>query len=211
MRVPLTALLLVLEFAPASAQRIPICIGSPPDIYALTAKAESGESKAQLALGQYYYETKEPEKLPLSVYWFTKSAEQGDADAEWRLAGLYWAGEGVTHEDRSAVYWFERAAEDGQPHAQWALGMNYRDGLNVERDPQKAFDWFMRAAKQGDVDAQFSVAQMYEEGDLLPQDYDYVEAAKWYKKAAEQVPDWGGAGQARSSLGFLHMDGRGVR
>src|SRR5436190_1515612 len=49
---------------------------------------------------------------------------------------------------------------------------------------------------------------MYENGDAVPQDY--VQAAKWYKKAAEHVPDRGGAGGARNSLGFLYMDGLGV-
>ena len=208
MRVPLAALLLVLAFAPTSARKIPACISSPPDAYALTALAESGEPKAQLTLGQYYYDTKDPEKLPLSAYWFTKSAEQGDADAEWRLAGLFGAGEGVTQDNRSALYWIEKAAEDGQVQAQWTLGMNYRDGRDVGRDQRRAFDWFMRAAKQGDVDSQVSVAQVYEEGDVVPQDY--MLAATWYKKAAEHVPDWGGARVARNSLGLLYMDGRGV-
>jgi len=39
----------------------------------------------------------------------------------------------------------------------------------------------------------------------VPQDY--VQAVNWYKKAAEHVPDRGGAGAARSSLGFLYMEG----
>jgi TPR repeat protein len=208
MRVSLTALLLVIALALMSAQKIPACTSSPPDIFALTPKAESGDPKAQMALGLAYYETKDLEKLTQSVYWFTKAAEQGNADAEWRLVGSYGSGEGVEQDDRAALYWFKKAAEDGHPQAQWALGMNYRDGRNVERDQQKAFDWFMRAAKHGDVDAQVSVAQMYEDGDVVPQDY--VQAAKWYKKAAEHVPDRGGAGAGRNSLGFLYMDGLGV-
>ena len=86
--------------------------------------------------------------------------------------------------------------------------MYYRDGRYVERDEQKAFDWLLRAAKQGDVDAQVGVAQMYENGDGVPQNY--PQAVTWYKKAAEHVPDRGGAGVARSSLGLLYMDGLGV-
>ena len=49
---------------------------------------------------------------------------------------------------------------------------------------------------------------MYEEGDIGPRDY--AQAARWYRKAAERVPDRGGAGVARNSLGFLYMDGLGV-
>jgi TPR repeat protein len=77
----------------SSAQKIPACTSSPPDIAALTARAESGDAKAQLALGQAFYETRDPEKLSRAVYWFTKAAERGNADAEWRLVGAYGAGE----------------------------------------------------------------------------------------------------------------------
>jgi len=38
----------------------------------------------------------------------------------------------------------------------------------------------------------------------------YTLAAKWYRRAAEHVPDLGGAGQGRNSLGLLDLDGRGV-
>ena len=89
-----------------------------------------------------------------------------------------------------------------------AEAVNYRDGRYVERDGQRAFNLFLRAAKQGDVDAQFSVAQMYEDGDVVPQDY--RQAVTWYKKAADHVPDYGGAGQARNNLGFLYAAGHGV-
>ncbi|PYU04330.1 MAG: hypothetical protein DMG34_10550 [Acidobacteria bacterium] len=36
-------------------------------------------------------------------------------------------------------------------------------------------------------------------------------AAKWYRKAAEHDPDWGGAGQGRNHLGILYLDGKGVQ
>jgi TPR repeat protein len=208
MRVPLSAFLLVIALGATSAQRIPACTSSSPNISALTAAAESGDPKAQLALGRAYYETKDPEKLSQSVYWFAKAAEQGNPDAEWRLVGVYGAGEGVTKDEGFALYWLKKATEDGQAQAQSVLGMHYRDGRNVERDQQKAFDWLLRAAKHGDVDSQVSVAQMYEEGVVVPQEYKL--AANWYKKAAEHVPDYGGAGVARNNLGTLYLDGSGV-
>src|SRR5207237_533030 len=39
---------------------------------------------------------------------------------------------------------------------------------------------------------------------------DCVQAARWYRKAAENVPDRGGAGQGRNNLGMLYMEGLGV-
>jgi uncharacterized protein len=49
---------------------------------------------------------------------------------------------------------------------------------------------------------------MFENGEGMQQDY--ARAAYWYRKAAEHVPDFGGAGQGRNSLGMLYMQGLGV-
>ena len=77
-----------------------------------------------------------------------------------------------------------------------------------KRNHEQALKWFLTAAKQDDPDAQVSLGQAYEDGDGLPQDYG--RAAAWYTKAAEHVPDYGGAGQGRNNLGLLYLDGRGT-
>jgi ribosomal protein S20 len=59
-------------------------------------------------------------------------------------------------------------------------------------------------AESGDVEAQCGLGEFYERGSLgLPQDY--VQAAKWYLKAAEQ-----GHSQAQLYLGVLMAQGQGV-
>jgi len=65
-----------------------------------------------------------------------------------------------------------------------------------------------QAAAQGDPDAQNGLGQMYGNGEGMRQDY--VQAAHWYRKAAEHVPDLGGAGQGRNNLGLLYLEGLGV-
>jgi TPR repeat protein len=208
MRASLLRSFLVLALAPATAQEIPVCAMNASNFPALTARAESGDAQAQLELGQAYAEAKDPDGLSLAGYWFKKAAEQSNENAEMRLSWAYGAGEGLPQNDDSALYWLNKAAEDGQTRALWTLGMYYRDGRHVERNQQTAFNLFLRAAKQGNVDAQFSVAQMYEDGDGVPRDYS--QAVSWYKKAAEHVPDYGGAGQARNNLGLLYFDGRDI-
>jgi TPR repeat protein len=49
---------------------------------------------------------------------------------------------------------------------------------------------------------------MYEYGEGVEQNY--ILAAKWYRKAADHVPNLGGAGQGRNNLGLLYMEGLGV-
>jgi hypothetical protein len=64
------------------------------------------------------------------------------------------------------------------------------------------------SGSKGNPDAQNSLGQMYEDGEGVEQSY--VLAAKWYRKAADHVPDFGGAGQGRNNLGRLYLEGRGV-
>ena len=54
-----------------------------------------------------------------------------------------------------------------------------------------------------DAGAQFNLGVMYDNGEGVPQDY--VEAMKWYHKAAEQ----GHAG-AQFNLGLMYANGNGV-
>jgi TPR repeat protein len=64
------------------------------------------------------------------------------------------------------------------------------------------------AAKQGHPDAQFCLGQMYQQAFGLNEN-DRM-AAKWYRRAAEHVPDLGDAGQRRNGLAILYQRGTGV-
>ena len=99
-------------------------------------------------------------------------------------------------------------AEGGDANAQMWLGTGYEQGWFGKADFQEAFKWLSSAAAQGNPDAQFALGQMYENGEGMRQDY--AQAAYWYRKAAEHVPDFGGAGQGRNNLGMLYMQGLGV-
>jgi TPR repeat protein len=55
----------------------------------------------------------------------------------------------------------------------------------------------------GDADAQFALGFMYANGHGVPQDH--VEAATWYRAAAEQ-----GEAHAQASLGVMYRYGKGV-
>jgi len=52
-------------------------------------------------------------------------AEQGNADAQYSLAGLYRDGRGVPRDDEQAAAWYLRAAEGGSWSAAFDLGMLY--------------------------------------------------------------------------------------
>jgi hypothetical protein len=95
-------------------------------------------------------------------------------------------------------------AQQGDVSAEFWLGTGYEQGWFGKADYREALKWLRRAAKHGNQEAQNSLGQMYEEGEGVPQ-------SDVHRKAAEHVPDFGGAGQGRNNLGLLYLDGgRGV-
>ena len=51
-----------------------------------------------------------PESHKTAVKWYTKAAEQGDANAQYNLGVMYDNGEGVPENDKTAVKWYTLAA-----------------------------------------------------------------------------------------------------
>ena len=78
-------------------------------------------------------------------------ANQGDANAQFNLALLYYHGVGTPQDSKQAVYWYTKAAEQGHVNAQYSLGSLYYDGYGEEvpQDSKQAFFWYTKAAEQG--------------------------------------------------------------
>ena len=132
-----------------------------------------------------------------------EKAENGDADAQYRLGLMFANEDGVPLSPTEAVDWYRKAAEQGHVQAQIHLGECYLAGTGVSAEPAKAARWFMSAAEKGDVASQNRVGAMFDLGLGLPQDP--LDASVWYRRAAER-----GLAEAQSNLGSLYVTGRGV-
>ena len=177
----------------------------PGDWQALFSMAESGDREAQYWLGRIYDAGR---LLPLdkqkSASWYQKSAEQGYAPAEYSVCQLQANQEPIASE---RCMW--RAAEKGVPEAQFWLGVAFEQNLWFGvTDKQEAIKWYRRAAKGDLPDAENELGVRYQDGDGVEQNY--VQAAHWFRKAAEHVPNLGGAGQGRNNLGNLYAEGNGA-
>ena len=177
----------------------------PSDWQALFSIAESGDPEAQYRLGTIYQYGK---LLPLdrqkATFWFQKSADQGNAPAEYILCGQRAGSDNLEHE---RCLW--RAAESGVPEAQLWLGVAFRDHLWFGvTDDVEALKWIRKAAEGGNVDAEVDLGSRFEWGEGVEQNFS--EAALWYRRAAEHVPNLNGAGQGRNNLANLYVDGNGV-
>jgi hypothetical protein len=85
-----------------------------------------------------------------AVRWVRLAAEQGDADAQFRLGGMYEYGEGFPENVAEAVKWYRLAAEQGHLDGQLKLGIMYAFGEGVPKDAVQAFKWNLLAAAQGE-------------------------------------------------------------
>lgn len=113
------------------------------------------------------------------------SAEQGNADAQYRAGAYFAVGEnGFPKDDAKAFYWANKSAEQGDSSAQWLLGILYHSGNGTAKNLEQAVFWYQKSADQGNQLAQEKLAAMYQEG--LGVVRDRSKAAFWYKKAADQ-------------------------
>ena len=76
-------------------------------------------------------------------------AEQGDVEAQYRMAIMMQNGLGMTANPDLAYRYMRRAAEAGHGLAQHGLGFMYLEGECAEKDAAKAAEWFRKAAEQG--------------------------------------------------------------
>ena len=159
---------------------------------------------------------------------YRKAADQGNAPAQYHLGTLYAYGTGARMDYGEAAKWYRKAADQGYTEAQYQLGALYARGLGVTRDYTEAARWYRLAADKGYAPAQHFLGHLYANGQGLETEYledpdpppkglekgipdqqglrsDYAEAAKWWRKAADQ-----GDVRAQSDMGWLYAHGRGV-
>ena len=94
-----------------------------------------------------------PQDYKKARYWYQKSAEQGNAGAQYNLGLMYAKGQDLPHDYKKAVYWYQKSAEQGEATAQLNLGVSYGKGEGVSQDFQRAYVWSNLAAAQGEKNA----------------------------------------------------------
>jgi TPR repeat protein len=139
-----------------------------------------------------------------TVYWTTRAAEKGYAEAQNRLGRIFEDGLfGLDQDDFKASIWYTEAANQGHSDAQNNLGRMFQNGRGMEQDDELAVFWYTEAAEQGNVRGQNNLGYMYRTGQGIEQDDEL--AVFWHTEAAEQ-----GHAMAQSNLGWMYEVGRGI-
>jgi TPR repeat protein len=84
-----------------------------------------------------------------TVQLYQESAENGEADAQYKLGLLYLTGNGALQDFAEAAKWLKRAAEQGYALAQYELGLIYRTGYGLAIDHVQSYVWLNLAAAAG--------------------------------------------------------------
>lgn len=133
---------------------------------------------------------------------YRKAADQGNANAQYKLAIMYKEGHGIAKNEAEALAWLRKSAQ-GYADAQFSLGRSYETGQGVAKDEVQAVLWYRRAADQGQAEAQLHLGNMYAEGRGIAKDD--AQAVAWYQKAAQQ-----GNAEAQTRLGDAYANERGI-
>lgn len=130
-------------------------------------------------------------------------AQNGNADAQYKLGNMHLRGIGVAHDTDRAVYWLKAAADQGNAAAQYNLACCYYSGIGVSQDRITAVQMFREAADKGDLDALNNLAGCCLRGEGTNKDQGL--AAKFYREAAEK-----GHAKAQYNYGECLFNGFGV-
>ncbi len=114
--------------------------------------------KSQMLLG-YILDAAEMNEQAAAIY--QRWADQGVAEAERELSGMYANGEGVALDANMAQKLMLRAAEGGDVDAMLALSQAYKHaGLGLPIDPVASQMWLEKSAKQGHPTAIHELQQL---------------------------------------------------
>ncbi|TQE98499.1 MAG: sel1 repeat family protein [Spiribacter salinus] len=130
-------------------------------------------------------------------------AEEGDAEAQYRVAQIYGRPSLGGQDFGEAKVWLERAAKANHPNAILGLGYMYSNGMGVEEDNNRAAEYYRDAAELGSKVARRNLGLFYKNGEGVERDYE--EAAEWFRRAAQQ-----GDARAAYELGEIYYYGRGA-
>ena len=165
----------------------------------------------------------------------TVSAATDSADWLYQEGEKYYYGRGVRRDYSEAAKYYRKSADLGNADAEYSLGHMLTFGQGVRQDKEEALRWYRFAAAHGNVKAMERLIQLQSVSGSAPRSstaygttgavtaaafyemgekyyygrgvrLDYAEAAKWYRKAAEQ-----GNSDAQYSLGHMYLFGLGVR
>jgi TPR repeat protein len=127
---------------------------------------------------------------------YLEAAEQGDAQAQYRLGRAFARGLGVEQNYEEALKWLRKAAEKGDADAQFMLGGMYIKGQGVTKNYGTAYMWIAFALSKSDP-----VSTSYKARAAVRDDLSRLMMSPQIAKAQRQAKNWEDTRQALMKTG----------
>lgn len=111
-------------------------------------------------------EGKLTEALPI----LKKSAEMGNAEAQYNYGYFLQNGAEEAKDEKEAVKWFEKSSKNGFNDGHYAMMMAYGKGQGVEQNSEKAFSYALKCASNDDATCMWNVVNCYATGNGVNKD-----------------------------------------
>lgn len=99
-----------------------------------------------------------------------KRAESGDAEAMFRAAEFYWAGQYTAKDGKQALRWFRESAKLEYVPAMLKMMGFYEKGELVKQNFKLSMSWAKKAAATGEAEGRYALAEAYIYGGAGKQD-----------------------------------------
>ena len=134
---------------------------------------------------------------------FLKSANEGDARAEYNLGAMFYSGEGGKQDLKKSFEWFEKSAKNGNAKAAYNIGFMYLNAQGVDRSLEKSIKWYRISANKDYAIAQYVLGEINYTGIGIKQNYE--RAFYWYERSANN-----GFQLAQIKLGYMYNNLQGI-
>ena len=138
-----------------------------------------------------------------AVYWYTKSANNGNKYAQNNLAYAYLNGNGTSVDKSKALYWFEQSGNQHYHNASLMAGKMYYYGDGTPVNYSKAARLFKDAAFGDIPEGMYHYAMCYANGHGVQ--VDSTKAILWAERAIDKGYNW-----AYWLLGHMYAEGLAV-
>jgi TPR repeat protein len=113
-------------------------------------------------------------------------ANDGDIEAQYRIARVYELEASSDTDHILMVKWYQKAAVEGHAPSQFRLGVLFLLGKGVYRKPREALKWINMAAAQGYAPALMRLSSLYRQNRDVA--LDSFKAFCWSKMASDFAP-----------------------
>lgn len=152
---------------------------------ALSEEKQSSPENNLFTRGEALYKKAKPNSPDQhnALAMITKSADQGNVDAQVKLGEIYLNGKKIKTDTKKSFYWYKKAAEQNNLTAQKKVALMNKKGIGTDINMKQAIYWWRQASEQGDANSQLQLALAYSFGDGIKKNYEFAYA--WASVSAE--------------------------